>query len=313
MGKKKPGKGGSENRVAKKRSAKELQRRFEQRLSTIQDRVLGKMAGDTSLEDIYRHFSTIDIDVQATEVEWTSTFPDSASAHGVANLHWTRSWDYESGGRLEKALMRLIRACERLMRHVDSISIDLDEEEITVKSSFPDWSDYESMDADDEEEEEPEDRLELSRTVSLEKARWLPLRDEVRKIVEELHERMLFPDPEYDADRCMRCKLSDCCYDWRIHMTEAERRRIVEFLGEEDDAETYAKYFERDKDLSGYYRTVFRHVSEPDLGKAGETDGHCGFLKPGPDGSPRCSIYEVRPRVCREFDAGYCTEWSDLS
>jgi Fe-S-cluster containining protein len=305
-------------RVGKKKSKKkssksgdELQRNYERRMASIQERVADKRSGEFALEQVFRHLSTIDINVQCTEIEWTSTFPDQAGPHGVGNVHFTRTWDYDGAGRLQKACERLIRGFERMARHVDSLSIDLDEEEITIESCFPDWNG--AQDEPEDDDEELDDNVRISRTVSLDKGRWKPLRSDVAKLVEELHERMLQPDEDYDADRCMRCKHSDCCYDWRIHMTEAERVRILEHIGEPDTPETYAKYFEPDEDLSGFYRSVFRHVGEPAPEKEpGESDGHCSFLKPGPDGRPGCSIYEVRPQVCRDFDAGYCTEWTKL-
>ncbi len=176
---------------------------------------------------------------------------------------------------------------ELLFRHLDEIEIRLDDEELEVTSTYPDRGN-----------EFGSGNLSMSRTFDLEEHEGL--RDLVRKLVGAIQDALAEGDEDYDPDRCDRCVKSDCCGFDRIHLNEEERRRILDFLGKEDTERENRRYFLPDDDLSGYYVTVFKQV-----------DGHCVFLKPV-EGQMRCSIYPVRPQVCRDFDAAYCTEWSKL-
>lgn len=177
---------------------------------------------------------------------------------------------------------------EKFLRHLGTLTIDLDDEEIELEATLPDESFAFGS-----------GNYGLSRTIDL--ADHDELRAAVKNLVKVAQKALFERDEEYDPDRCDRCVKADCCHIDRIHLTEDERLRILEHLGEPDTAVASAKYFEVDDDLAGYYRHVMRHV-----------DGHCSFLKPGPQGIMRCTIYEVRPRVCAEYDAGYCTEATEL-
>ena len=182
---------------------------------------------------------------------------------------------------------------ENFFRHLGNISIDLDEEEVEIEATFPDdsypwgsgnYSMSLTVDLSDEEGE----------------IEYPQIRDAIKRLVKACHEAMIAKDPEYDPDRCERCVKGDCCAIARIHLTDAERIRVLEHLGLADTPENSEKYFEEDDDLAGYYRHVMRHENEA-----------CVFLdRSGP--VARCGIYEARPRVCREYDAGYCTEATEL-
>ncbi len=282
---------------------------FENRKSEIQDRVKGR----PELFDLLRHLDTIEIRTETEELEITSTFPDKALPFGKENASVCRVIDYDEDDELEDLVEVVVDRARSCFKHVDTLTIDLDEDDLTLEAGFPDFAGMEDQSEDEDEEDEEEDEgLKISRTVDLEKKRWRPIRQAIESLVTAVQERMLEPDPEYDKDRCDRCKMADCCHDWRIHMTEGERIRILAFLGEKDTEEVYDRYFEGDEDLSGFYRTVFKHAGPPNPQKE-DSEGSCVFLKEGDDGQKRCSIYEVRPRVCREFDAGYCTEWTILN
>lgn len=177
---------------------------------------------------------------------------------------------------------------ERFLRHLGTITIDLDDEEIEIEATLPDESFAFGS-----------GNYGIARTFDL--GEHDALRDAVRNLVKVAQEALFEVDEEYDPNRCDRCTESDCCHIGRIHLTEEERLRILDHLGEPDTPAASAKHFEVDDDLAGYYRHIMRHV-----------DGHCSFLKRNDDGMMRCSIYEVRPQVCREYDAGYCTEATKL-
>lgn len=194
------------------------------------------------------------------------------------------------GRRSDPKAQRLGRRDPELdlfLRNLDEIEIRLDDDELEVTATYPDTSNrYGSG------------NLSLTRTFDLEEHE--ELRRLVQRLVAAVQEAVAAGDPDYEPARCDRCVKADCCSFDRIHLSEDERRRILEFLGERDDEKANRRYFRPDDDLGGYYRTVFRH-----------RDGHCVFLKEI-DGQWRCSIYPVRPQVCRDFDAAYCSEYSEL-
>ncbi|MCB9880710.1 MAG: YkgJ family cysteine cluster protein [Planctomycetes bacterium] len=195
-------------------------------------------------------------------------------------------------GSTSKTLEQRVRdqpELEQFLRHLSSVSIDLDDEELDIESTLPDKSFAFGN-----------SNVSYSRSFDL--TDHPALREAVKNLVSEIHNVAFKADPEYDPNRCDRCVKSDCCSIDRIHLTEAERLRILDHLGERDSKATSAKYFEFDDDLGGFYKHIMRH-----------TNGACSFLKPiGPGGMMRCSIYAVRPNVCREYDPGYCTEATKL-
>lgn len=179
---------------------------------------------------------------------------------------------------------------EQFLRHLESIEIDLSESELTLESCLP----AESLALASVERN-------LTRTFDLDDERYATLREAVDYLVDACQEAMAMPDVEYEPDRCDRCVKSDCCSIERIHVSEEERVRILAFIGEPDTPESYHKYFEEDDDVGGFYKTILRH-----------TKGSCCFLKPMANGLLGCSIYPARPQVCRDFDAAYCDEYTEL-
>lgn len=180
-------------------------------------------------------------------------------------------------------------AREKILRYLNSIEIDLDDGEVEISSTYPDESSPHGT-----------GNMVLSRTIDLEDEQHSGLREAVKRLVEACQDAILGPDEDYDPERCDRCVNADCCRIDRIHLSEDERRRILDFLGEEDSRASYDRYFVEDEDTGGYYRTMFRHEN-----------GGCIFLKEL-NGMSRCSIYPARPQVCRDYDAGYCDEWTKL-
>jgi Fe-S-cluster containining protein len=178
-------------------------------------------------------------------------------------------------------------ALETLFRHLDNIEIRLDDEELEVTATGPDQS-------------TPFASGNMSYSQSFDLEDHPDLRKAVSKLIDALHIALAEPDEDYDPNRCDRCVKADCCCFPRIHLTETERIRILDHLGLEDSEANCKKYFRPDEDLGGFYKSIFRQV-----------DGHCVFLKKTGK-LMRCSIYEVRPQVCRDFDAGYCEEASKL-
>jgi len=170
---------------------------------------------------------------------------------------------------------------DEVIRHLGSVEIDLDGYEVEVESCRPtEGLPYGEFAAS------------LSRTLDLDDHP--RLREAVDRLVAEVAAIFREGDPEYRPDRCDRCVNSDCCHMGRIFLSREEALAILAHLGEKE--ETFSRYFEREKDIAGAYDYIFRH-----------RDGHCPFLIAQGD-RMRCSVYSVRPRVCREFDAASCDE-----
>jgi Fe-S-cluster containining protein len=185
-------------------------------------------------------------------------------------------------------------------RHLENLEIDLSDNELTVES-YPPTQAYEHMEFEQT----------LSRVFDLEDEDYTDVRRAVEDLVSAVQAAMVEPNPDYMPDRCDRCYHSDCCHMGRIHLSEEERMRILAYLGEPDTEEVYDRYFEADDDLAGYYKTMFKHV-KPDEPKDDE-DTQCVFLRKRENGHMGCSIYEARPKVCRDYGAAYCDEFSVLS
>lgn len=166
-----------------------------------------------------------------------------------------------------------------VLRHLSSLEIDLDRYELQVRSILPSkglpLGDYTAN---------------LNRTIELDKHP--ALRRAVAALVAEVRGIMARRDPRFQPDRCDRCVRSDCCEFERIFLEEQEAAAILAHLGR--PASDFSLFFKRERDLAGHYKLMLRHRA-----------GHCTFLrKRGP--RMRCSIYEARPRICREFDASTC-------
>ncbi len=172
-----------------------------------------------------------------------------------------------------------------VFRHLSTLSVDLDQYEVEVESTHPlAGLPYGSLSQT------------LSRTLDIDE--YPGIKRAVTALVREVKKVLRGGDPEYKPNRCDRCVHSDCCSFGRIFLTREEAWRILDFLGRPRSA--LPRYFEEEKDLTGSYDLVFRH-----------RDGHCVFLRKK-NGLMRCSVYPVRPRVCREFDAAVCDDWTEM-
>ncbi len=174
---------------------------------------------------------------------------------------------------------------EEIWRHLSSIDIDLDNYELEVESIHPlkglEYGEFSSS---------------ISRKIDLNE--FPEIKNAVEKLVRSIKKVFLEPDPEYKPSRCDRCVKSDCCEFERIFLTREEAKKILDHIGEPWSG--WRKFFVREKDLAEYYDFVFKREN-----------GRCIFLKKRKD-MMRCSIYPVRPRICREFDASTCDVWTRM-
>jgi Fe-S-cluster containining protein len=96
--------------------------------------------------------------------------------------------------------------------------------------------------------------------------------DRVDQLAREIHAEA------FSKIECTRC--AHCCKTMKPHLTEEDIDRIAGHFGLSKDA-FVTKYLEPDPEDGGH-----RTNAAP-----------CPFL----GGDDRCTIYEVRPRACREF------------
>jgi Fe-S-cluster containining protein len=125
-----------------------------------------------------------------------------------------------------------------------------------------------------------------------------------RDLFRAIRRRVMEPDPERLQIACERCKTSDCCRNYNVLVTEADIAllREVVMLGEEE--------FRR-----RYLRPAVDWCEDYPFQLAVDHDGRgekCVFLKESEGGQMRCSVYEHRPRICRDFDEKTCDDFVPL-
>lgn len=86
---------------------------------------------------------------------------------------------------------------------------------------------------------------------------------------------------------CNKCPAYCCSYDL-IPTTDADIRRLAKHFGISND-QARRRFTRSDKDSDS---RVLRHVEDEHFGTV------CRFLD---QDTRQCSIYKVRPRICRDF------------
>jgi Fe-S-cluster containining protein len=125
-----------------------------------------------------------------------------------------------------------------------------------------------------------------------------------RDLFRALRERVKLPDPARVAVSCDRCQSSDCCRNYNVLVTESDVERLRSALLM-PAAEFKERYLRPAVDWCGDYPWQLA----VDRDARGEK---CVFLKEAAGGQMRCSIYEHRPRICRDFDEKTCDDFVPL-
>lgn len=111
------------------------------------------------------------------------------------------------------------------------------------------------------------------------------------------------------ADNCMEC-IGACCTEWRINVDSEDVDNLARGLGI-PVAEVDREYIDPSFDLSGGGRSLqLRHVADSRF--PGETRCKLLTVTPGTKAScavGRCSVYEHRPKTCREYPAHGCEQF----
>lgn len=96
---------------------------------------------------------------------------------------------------------------------------------------------------------------------------------------------------------CAKCPAYCCSIYERVQVTKRDLKRLAKYFGVDQDtaARRYTTVWQGER--------ILRRKADPIFGKA------CKFLDPG---TRRCTIYEGRPSVCREFPARARCAYYDL-
>ncbi len=124
-----------------------------------------------------------------------------------------------------------------------------------------------------------------------------------KQLFQAVRDELETNDPDLEEVDCDDCATSSCCRKYNVLTTnyDLERLRTGLSLGKE---EFYSKYVTEAVDWCDDYK--YQLVCDDD----DEGEEKCVFLKHDPSvGIMRCSVYEIRPQICRDFDMKTCTDF----
>ncbi|MCZ6793603.1 MAG: YkgJ family cysteine cluster protein [Planctomycetota bacterium] len=126
-----------------------------------------------------------------------------------------------------------------------------------------------------------------------------------RHLFQLVRERLREPDPERLELHCDRCSTSDCCRKYNVLLRDEDIERLAPAI--DLTAEEFTRrYTDPAVDWCGDFKRQLRADEDED----GEEK--CVFLKKDQLGRWRCSVYEHRPRICRDFDMNTCDDFVAL-
>lgn len=127
-----------------------------------------------------------------------------------------------------------------------------------------------------------------------------------KRLFDRARELVMEPDPDREGIHCDRCSTSACCRKYNALVTEEDIERVAAGIGISPE-EARERYMVAPMDWSGDYTAQLAADTD-------EQDGEekCVFLKRASHGQLRCSIYEHRPRICRDFDMTSCDDFEPI-
>ena len=125
-----------------------------------------------------------------------------------------------------------------------------------------------------------------------------------RDLFRAVREVALQPDPEFVNVHCNNCRSSDCCRKYNVLVTDQDIDRLRSGL-KMSAAAFRKKYLTDAVDWCEDYQ--FQLVCDED-----DEDEKCIFLKDNGSGQMRCSVYEHRPQICRDYDMRTCTDFVSI-
>jgi Fe-S-cluster containining protein len=109
-------------------------------------------------------------------------------------------------------------------------------------------------------------------------------------------------DPDLESVDCNKCKEATCCRDYNVLLSDED----IERLREKTPRHVFLKeYTDPGIDWAGEYESQLK-CDEDEVGEK------CIFLKRDHLGQMRCSIYESRPQICRDFDMSVCSDFDSV-
>ncbi|MEM7234472.1 MAG: YkgJ family cysteine cluster protein [Planctomycetota bacterium] len=131
-----------------------------------------------------------------------------------------------------------------------------------------------------------------------------------RNLFSVLKRKMEVPDAEKAAVDCESCATSSCCRKYNVLLRDSDIDRLSEHLEIARD-DVIARYTDKAVDWAGDFERQLRADEDPDSIIEDE-DEKCVFLLPNDQGIWRCSIYEARPQICRDFDMKSCSDFVSI-
>ncbi len=130
------------------------------------------------------------------------------------------------------------------------------------------------------------------------------LRRLCRDLFRAIRKKTKEPDPERVKVSCEDCATSNCCRKYNVLVTGADIDRLCTGLGL-TRKELEKRHLVPAVDWCEDYE--FQLACDED------DDGEkCVFLERARNGQMRCSIYEHRPQICRDFDVNVCEDFVPL-
>jgi Fe-S-cluster containining protein len=115
-----------------------------------------------------------------------------------------------------------------------------------------------------------------------------------------LRKKLETPDPERDQVSCDTCLSSACCREFNVLVSDSDLNRLAPAS---EQKSFIANYLTDAHDWTGEYKYMLEKDTDD------QDEEKCIFLKKNPAGQMRCSIYETRPEICREYSEQECSLW----
>ena len=118
-----------------------------------------------------------------------------------------------------------------------------------------------------------------------------------------VRDRVQKPDEEREAVHCDECSSSACCRKYNVLVTEEDIERLAKHL-QLSPRQFASEYTTDPVDWCGDF--IAQLACEDD---EEDDEERCVFLKRTDAGQLRCSVYEHRPQICRDFDMKTCDDF----
>lgn len=131
------------------------------------------------------------------------------------------------------------------------------------------------------------------------------LEEACRRLFQVLRARVMEDDEETAAVHCDRCRTSACCRKYNVLLRDSDIERLASHL--KMPVPTFRKRYTRPAvDWCGDFARQLACDDDP------EGEEKCVFLGQDAEGRWRCTVYEHRPQICRDFDMKACDDFVSI-